>query len=32
MFGERVDVAFTFAVDQAGKPFDPATDSGELPA
>jgi hypothetical protein len=31
MFGEPFEVAFTFAVDAEGKPFDPATDSGELP-
>jgi hypothetical protein len=31
MFGEPVEVAFTFAVDAMGKPFDPATEDGSLP-
>ena len=31
MFGEPVEAALTFAVDAQGQPFDPATDSGELP-
>jgi hypothetical protein len=31
MYGEPFEVAFTFAVDALGKPFDPAADSGELP-
>lgn len=31
MFGEPVEVALTFAVDEEGKPFDPATEDGELP-
>jgi hypothetical protein len=29
--GEVFDTAYTFAVDAEGQPFDPATDSGELP-
>jgi hypothetical protein len=28
--GEAFDTAFTFAVDAKGKPFDPASDDGEL--
>jgi hypothetical protein len=31
MFGEPFEVALTFAVDAEGKPFDPATEDGELP-
>ena len=31
MEGEPFDAALTFAVDAAGKPFDPASDTGELP-
>ena len=31
MYGEPFEVALTFAVDAEGKPFDPATDDGELP-
>jgi hypothetical protein len=31
MYGEPFETAFTFAVDAEGQPFDPATDSGELP-
>ena len=30
MFGEPIEVALTFAVNEDGRPFDPATDSGEL--
>ena len=29
--GEGFDTTFTFAVDAVGKPFDRATDEGELP-
>ena len=29
--GQVFDTAFTFAVDAAGKPFDPAADDGQLP-
>ena len=29
--GETFDIAFTFAVDADGKPFDPAAEGGELP-
>jgi hypothetical protein len=29
--GENFETAFTFAVDAEGKPFDPASESGELP-
>jgi hypothetical protein len=31
MYGEPFETALTFAVDAAGKPFDPASDTGELP-
>ena len=31
MFGEPFEVALTFAVDADGKPFDPATEDGQLP-
>jgi hypothetical protein len=30
MFGEPVETALTFAVDANGKPFDPASEDGEL--
>jgi hypothetical protein len=31
MYGEPFEVAFTFAVNAEGEPFDPATKDGELP-
>jgi len=31
MFGEDFDGALTFAVDPAGRPFDPASSDGSLP-
>jgi hypothetical protein len=31
MYGEPFESALTFAVDAEGKPFDPASESGELP-
>jgi hypothetical protein len=31
MFGKPMEVAFTFALDGDGKPFDPATEDGSLP-
>jgi hypothetical protein len=31
MFGEPIEVALTFAVDDQGRAFDPATDDGGLP-
>lgn len=31
MFGEEFDVALTFAVDEEGRPFDPASEDGSLP-
>lgn len=31
MFGVKVEVALTFAVDEEGRAFDPASPDGELP-
>jgi len=32
MFGEPVEVAYTFALDEAGNPFDPSADGEDEPA